>query len=200
MNASQPDKPALNLVDLQERSWLQQHLAGNEQAFPRLVQAYRAPVFNYLVRCGVQAGYQDDLFQDIFLKIHLAAASYKPALPLKPWLFAIVANTVRNYFRKQARTRQVPLQDEYPDGKQTAEHSIDNQARVARLQQAISALPFDYREVIVLVSIQAIAQKEVAAILKIPLNTVKTRLRRARGLLLKSISPIDDQAEDSAHE
>ncbi|MCU7960350.1 MAG: hypothetical protein KZQ58_10210 [gamma proteobacterium symbiont of Bathyaustriella thionipta] len=66
MNASRPDKPATNLVDLQERSWLQQHLAGNEQAFPQLVQAYRAPVFNYLVRCGVQSGHRDDLFQDIF--------------------------------------------------------------------------------------------------------------------------------------
>ncbi|MCU7960052.1 MAG: RNA polymerase sigma factor [gamma proteobacterium symbiont of Bathyaustriella thionipta] len=134
------------------------------------------------------------------MKIHLAAASYKPALPLKPWLFAIVANTVRNHFRKQAGSRQVPLQDEHPDNQQSAENIIDNKARVAQLQQAISTLPLDYKEVLVLVSIQAIAQKEVAAILKIPLNTVKTRLRRARDLLLKTMPPIDKQAQGSAHE
>ncbi len=64
--------------------------------------AYRRPVYSYLVRSGVAEADRDDVFQGIFLKIHAAAETYDPARPLAPWLFTIVANSVRNHFRDRA--------------------------------------------------------------------------------------------------
>ena len=87
------------VVDLEERSWLPRHCNGDQAAFPALLEAYRRPIYSYLVRTGVAQAQRDDLFQSIFLKIHSAAASYQPSRPLAPWLFTIVANSVRNHFR-----------------------------------------------------------------------------------------------------
>ncbi len=86
-------------MDLDERAWLPRHCRGDSTAFPALLEAYRRPVYSYLVRCGVAAADRDDLFQNIFLKVHAAAGSYEPARPLGPWLFTIVANSARNHFR-----------------------------------------------------------------------------------------------------
>ena len=96
----------LRVVDLKELQWLPRHVRGDDDAFPALMEAYRAPVWNYLARCGVSLSLREDLFQDIFLKIHQSAASYRAAWPLRPWVFTIAANTLRNHVRDRQRYRQ----------------------------------------------------------------------------------------------
>ena len=64
------------------------------RCWPALVSRYRAAVYSYLVRCGVAEADRDDLFQEIFIRIHRAASRYRPDCPLHPWLFTIVANAV----------------------------------------------------------------------------------------------------------
>src|SRR5687768_12742063 len=95
------EHPLGPVVMLEERRLLSRHLEGDQQAFTELVRAYRSPVYGYLVRCGVAESARDDLFQEVFLKIHGAAKSYTPERDLKPWLFTIVANTVRSHFRRK---------------------------------------------------------------------------------------------------
>ncbi len=77
------------------------HREGDRDAFSQLVERYRRPVFGYLVRCGIAEADRDDLFQEIFIKIHQRAGQYDTERPLHPWLFTVVANTVRTYLRKQ---------------------------------------------------------------------------------------------------
>src|SRR5205085_6907941 len=90
---------------LSEAELLPRHCRGDGDAFPALLQAFRAPVYGYLVRCGVAEGTRDDLFQEIFLKVHQGAGHYSPGRPLKPWLFTIVANCVRDHFRRRQSRR-----------------------------------------------------------------------------------------------
>ena len=106
---------ALRGVHLEELQWLPRHARGDADAFPALMDAYRAPVWNYLARCGVSLQLREDLFQDIFLKIHTSAASYRAAWPLRPWVFTIAANTLRNHVRDRQRYRQFFAPDELPD-------------------------------------------------------------------------------------
>ena len=68
------------VLDLEERNWLPRHCRGDASAFGKLIAAYRALVFTFLHRYGVRSDECDDLFQEIFLKIHLAAGSYQPTL------------------------------------------------------------------------------------------------------------------------
>jgi RNA polymerase sigma-70 factor (ECF subfamily) len=176
---------------LDERQLLLSHLQGEPEAFGQLVAEYRAPVYSYLVRSGVAEAERDDLFQEIFIRIHRAAPRYQPDRPLHPWLFTIVANAVRNH-RRQRRVRELvhgdppahDVADEAADGEELA------QARQTRawLEQQIRKLPRKEREVLILSCIEGLPQKQVASILRLPINTLKTHLRRARLTLAKKLS------------
>lgn len=193
---NEPTKPA-RVVNLEERSWLPRHCQGDPSAFPVLLEAYRRPVYSYLVRFGISASERDDVFQTIFLRIHAAAESYQASRPLAPWLFTIVANTVRNHRRDrpaaetdEARDEAEATADPAPDPERIA------QARetVAWLETAIAALPLAQREVLIMAGILEFPQQEVAEALDLPINTVKTNLRRARLALAKAIAERDKSA------
>ncbi len=171
------------VVTLEERAWLPRHCRGDVHAFAQLVAAYREPVFSYLVRGGVNPAHRDDIFQEVFMKIHLSAARYEPARPLRPWVFTIVANTVRNHFRDQAAWRKRFVHDEDlnpPDPGPDPEKQLEMGQRGEALQAAIQRLPAVQREVLVLSTLSGFSLAEVAEVVGVPLNTVKTRLHRAR--------------------
>ena len=181
-----------SVVTMEERGWLPRHCRGDKAAFPALMQAYRRPVYSYLLRCGVAAADRDDLFQAVFLKIHAGAGSYDPARPLAPWIFTILANVVRNHFRAAAADPADPLPDDLsqalPDPQPDPERIARARQDVARLEAALKTLPLAQREVLVMVTVLERPQQEVAETLEIPLNTVKTLLRRARLALVKALA------------
>jgi RNA polymerase sigma-70 factor (ECF subfamily) len=185
------------VVDLEERTWLTRHCRGDASAFPALLEAFRRPVYGYLVRSGVAVADRDDIFQSIFLKIHAAAQSYDSTRPLGPWLFTIVANTVRNHFRAQAIPITTVPRDEAldpPDPSPGPEHIAATRETVAWLEQALLALPLAQREVLLLVTVTGLRQQDVANSLNLPLNTVKTHLRRARLALAAGLADRDAPA------
>ena len=189
---------APRVVGLEERGWLPRHCKGDAAAFPALMAAYRRPVYSYLVRAGVGPADRDDLFQSIFLKIHAGAASYEPSRPLAPWLFTIVANTVRNHLRDEGSRG---AGKEAIGGTEEAEALADPdpgpervaQAReaVAWVEAALTRLPLAQKEVLILVALVGLPQAEVAEVLDLPLNSVKTNLRRARLALAKGLAARD---------
>ncbi len=189
-----------DVVDLEERTWLTRHCRGDASAFPALLEAYRRPVFGYLVRNGVAEADRDDIFQSIFLKVHAAAESYDPTRPLGPWLFTIVANTVRNHFRAQAvPITTVPRDDpldplDPPDPNPGPEHIAEIRETIAWLEEALLALPLAQREVLLLITIVGLRQQDAASSLNLPLNTVKTHLRRARLALAAGLADRDAPA------
>jgi len=175
----------------EESVLLLRHLEGDEDAFAELVDRYRSPVFSYLVRCGVAPDDRDDLFQEIFIRIHRAAGSYNPGRPLHPWLFTIVANTVRNHLRRQ-RVRSLVGSVEEVGEPASANPGADRVAAarqtVAWLEQQIRKLPLARREVLLLVCVENLPLKQVASVLGLPLGTVKTHLRRARLSLAEELA------------
>lgn len=184
------------VIDLAERTWLPRHCRGDQSAFPALLDAYRRPVYAYLVRCGLSAPDRDDVFQGVFLKIHAAAASYEPARPLGPWIFTIVANSVRNHLRdRQVQDGWLSADQtgEPPDPHPGPERSVDSQRTVSWLEGAIAALPLRQREALMLTAVAGLTQQEAAEALSTPINTVKTHLRRARLALVKDLARRDGE-------
>lgn len=192
------------------------HSQGEAGAFAELVSAYRAPVYSYLHRCGVDGEERDDLFQDIFLKIHRAAGSYEPARPLHPWIFTIVANTVRNHQRRGRVRRMLfaapvrlsrlaadegdPLPDLEPvDPGPDGESVAAAKETAAWLSQRIRRLPEGQRQVLLLAGVEGLSLQKVAAALKIPLNTVKSRLSRARTALGEALARRQAAAPTAGH-
>jgi len=166
-----------------EADLLLRHLEGDEDAFAELVQRYRAPVYSYLVRCGVAPDDRDDLFQEIFIRVHRAAASYDTGRPLHPWIFTIVANTVRTHLRRQRVRSLVGSVEETAEpvaGDPGAERVAAGRQTMAWLERQIEKLPLARREVLILACVENRPLQEIAGVLGIPLWTVKTHLRRAR--------------------
>ena len=193
MSSGEHSKPMTGPVENEEAGYLTRHLEGDRGAFGELIEAYRAPVYGYLTRCGVALEDRDDLFQDIFVKIHRAAATYDPGRPLHPWLFTIVCNTVRNHLRRQRVRRlffSAESTEDLPDSVDPAadgERRAEARQQVDRLERAMQRLPLRQREVVILAAVQRRPLKEVATVLGLNLNTVKTRLRRGRSALAAAL-------------
>ncbi len=182
---------ALPGAEANSRDPLLRHREGDPEAFAVLVADYRRPVYSYLIRCGVAEGDRDDVFQAVFLKIHRAAAQYRAELPAHPWIFTIVANEVRSHLRRR-RIRELvfapPARHEPEDPAPDGERVVEARETVAWLEEEIRRLPLARREVLILASLESRPLNEVAKVLGLPLNTVKTHLRRARLALSKKLA------------
>lgn len=182
---------------------LRRHLEGDPQAFGELVAEYRAPVYGYLVRCGIGSEDRDDLFQDIFVKVHRAAASYQPSRPLHPWLFTIVANTVRSHLRR-AKVRRLVFRStddttpEPMDGGADGERWTSARQRLSQLEGELPGLSAIQRQVLLLAGVEKLPLKDVAEVLEMPVNTVKTHLRRARLKLAQGLARRDHRPPSHA--
>ena len=164
---------------------IERHQRGDFQAFRELFAALRGPVYGYLVRCRVAD--PDDLAQEIFLKVHRNLARFRPERPIKAWVFAIACNAVRSHFRR-FRPLLSELSEHAASPTAGADAHAEAQETAVALEQAIAQLPLAAREVLILTCIEQLEQDDVATALGIPVNTVKTHLRRARLKLAAAIA------------
>ena len=123
------------------------------------------------------------------MKIHRSADRYQANRPLKPWLFTLAVNTVRNYFRRR-KVEAMAFSDGAIEKLESrdpgADHVVESSKTLSWLEKAIIDLPVPHREVLVLTCIEEMDQNSVSAALKIPVNTVKKNLRRARLALARA--------------
>ncbi len=186
-------KPS-EVMRTEESKLMVQHAAGDHSAFSELVRRYRAPVYSYLARCGVGESERDDLFQEIFIRIHKAAASYDPKRELHPWIFTIVANRVRTHLRKRRINSLIKAADppsiEPASSNPDAERSTAAKQTLTWLEERLLSLPLARREVLVLACIENLPLKDIASVLNMPLGTVKTHLRRARLALAEELAAL----------
>src|SRR5687767_375522 len=71
---------------------LERHVRGDREAFAMFVRAHSQSIYGYLARSGVRPSDRDDLFQEVFCKVHRRLARGVPDGPARPWLFAIAVN------------------------------------------------------------------------------------------------------------
>lgn len=181
------------VVDLSERTWLPRYCRGEKSCFATLLQAFKKPIYNYLVRSGFDRACCEDLFQEIFAKVHHAAHRYDPSQALKPWIFTIAVNTVRNHLRDTPANIDTDADiDTFSHPAPVPEHVIHLRQNLSRVQYLISELSDIQRQVLILSTVEELSHKEIAEALNLPLNTVKTHLRRARQTLLTHYSTTTD--------
>ena len=163
---------------------------GDSAALTPLYQRHRGQVYRFALLWSGSAAVAADTTQDVFVHLLTRAADYAPERgPLQPWLLGITRNFVHR--RTGADARYVAAADDDaepppPDFEATApEAALDAQRELARLRTAIAALPPHYRDVLVLVELAERSYAEAAAICGCELNTVRSRLSRARGLLAR---------------
>ena len=168
---------------------LRRHLNGDPQAFAELVKEFGPRVYGYLSRCGINPGQRDDLFQEIFLRVHRGAESFEFERPFEPWLFTIVANVARSHFRKQPRDESGEL-DQIASAAPDAAEVAELKETAEFIQAAIAALSLPQREVLNLAVYEKLELQQISDLLGMPLNTVKTHLRRARLALAEKLAKL----------
>jgi RNA polymerase sigma-70 factor (ECF subfamily) len=185
--------PPAEVVALSDRVLLERHVRGDREAFAELMRMYGSSVLSSLARAGVPATDREDLFQEVFCKVHRALARSLPEGAVRPWLFAITINTARDSFRR-AKVRSIVRLDESAGDdvadearSERPDHAAEASATATFHEQVMARLPLEQREVLVLFCADGMSLEEAALALDAPVNTVKTRLRRARMTLAEAL-------------
>jgi len=162
--------------------------SGDQQAFAELVNRHREPVFRLAVSILGREFIPEaeDVAQEVFLKVHHAILSFRGEAEFSSWIYRITFNQAVN-LKERVRFRS-PHQDEtvlYQAA--TREPSPQQQAETAErdraLDECIQTLPEIYQAALRLYYWLGAGVGEVAELLGVPENTVKSYLRRARQLL-----------------
>ena len=157
-------------------------LTGRGDAFERLVSRYERAVYHLAFRTLRETEDAKDAVQEAWIKAYRALASFRPGAKFATWIFTICYRVCCDRLAKRKRfTGDEPT--DYADPAAGPEHSYEQAEEAARLRAAIEALPEKYRVVITLFHLQGKQYEEIAAVLGMPLGTVKTHLFRAKDLL-----------------
>jgi len=163
------------------------------RAFRALYDAQVGFVWRVLRRLGVQAGEADDRTQEVFVVAHRRFREFEErGHGPRAWLFQIalrVASGARRHRRRhpeQATDGNLTLEQQSIEAPQAV--AVERREALARLDVALATLPLGRRAVFVLHEIEELSAPEVAEVLDIPLNTVYSRLRVARGELEQALA------------
>ena len=164
-----------------------------EDALALSDQVYR--VARHLVRDPQEA---DDLMQETYARAFRSWRSFQPGTNLRAWLLRILTNLNIDRGRRQQRTPDMqPLEEGdyflYNKLEAAGDGTTDEDQVVERLSQtdvvaALSDVPHDFRDVVVLVDIGDFTYADAAQILDIPIGTVMSRLHRGRRILKQAMA------------
>jgi RNA polymerase sigma-70 factor, ECF subfamily len=161
-------------------------LDHREQIIDQLMHEYSDDIL-YLVYTYVKnRTTAEDLTQEIFLKCYEKLDQFNQQSTIKTWVFRIASNHCKDYLRSW-HYRKISLSDKIFDylpskSKQVEEEIITN-GEEEILTNAVMNLPLKYREVVFLHYYEELSLAEISKITTVNINTIKTRLKRAKELL-----------------
>lgn len=172
---------------------LAEHLAGKTGVFDLLVARYAEDLYTFFLRLIGNAAAADDLVQETFLQVHLAAATFDQSRTFKPWLYTIAANKGRDYIRARRRRPVRSLDSVAPDldgpspaarleaHETPSSEQLDTQEQARLVRAIIAKMPEHLQFILVLGYYQKLPYAQIAEVLDIPVGTVKSRLHAAVG-------------------
>ena len=195
------------LRDDADETLMLRYREGDVRAFEQLLLRHRRPVYLFVLRfVGMyNTALAEDLTQETFLRVVKHASSYERQARFTTWLYTLARNlcvdSLRRYKHRKAQSLDQPVGEEgatllertADDGPMVDRRVIGHELQ-ARLQQAVAGLPEDQREVFLMREVADLQFKEIAAIVGIPENTVKSRMRYALEKLREALDDYQDLA------
>jgi len=170
-------------------------MAGQDAALNDLMERHVTRLFQFLCRMLGNEDDANDLAQETFARVFRARESFRTNEKFSTWLYTIAANLARNQFRWRTRHPNISLDAPHDDAPEqslattlpSATAGPSEQAlaaeRAAAIRAAVSRLPEDMREAIVLCEWEEKSTAEAAAILDATPKAIESRLYRARQIL-----------------
>ena len=163
---------------------------GERDKFGLLVERYQRQVYRFLRGMRLDHDEAADIMQNSFVLAYQNLGSFQQAKRFRSWLFTIVANQAKNYFRKRSRHKQVPLDElEIPMVVESQDPPLERQQLREFLDKALDRLPFNQRQVVVLRVFEQMPFEEVARACDMGLSNAKVSYHRAMKKLAAWLGP-----------
>lgn len=163
------------------------------EAFEELFEEYAPRIKGFLLRQGADQSTADDLVQETLLTIWRKASQYSASRgTLSTWVFTIARNLRIDRIRRQKPWREADDDLSFMESdEEPADEAVARGQMETRMRVAVSGLPPDQKEVIVLSYIEGLSQSDISARLDLPLGTVKSRMRLAYQRLRTSFEGLE---------
>ena len=182
--------------ELSDSELLRSMLAGDEEALALLYRRRQGAIYRFALQMSGSKTIAEDVTQEVFLFLMREGHVFDPA---RGSVSAFLMGVARNHVLRRLRVEQLlaPLGDDSDDDPPFLHPSsdlcpLDDLTRaetIESVRKAVLSLPSKYREVVVLCELQDISYGETAEILGCAIGTVRSRLHRARALLLDKLRP-----------
>jgi RNA polymerase sigma-70 factor (ECF subfamily) len=180
---------------MEDNKLVDQAQKGDREAFELIVKRYEQKVFHLAYGFVQDRAAADDLAQEVFIKAYFSLPKFRYESGFGTWLYRITVNHIKDFLRKTARKKEVPL-EEFEEGlfalddetrKKEEEQTKERKRKV--VLRVLQALPQKYQMILTLRDIRGFSYDEIADVLKISPGTVDSRLHRARKILRKKMVP-----------
>ena len=168
----------------QELLWLEQARRGDQTAFSRLVEAYQRPVYNLCYRMLGNAPEAEDAAQETFVRMYTKLHTYQPDRKLSSWVLSVASHYCIDRLRRR-RGQWLSLDEEpvaatLPSQNRGPEELALRAESRDEVQRLVDMLPAAYRVPLILRYWHDLSYAEIAEVMGLTVQAVKSRLHRAR--------------------
>ena len=171
----------------EEKVWIQQAVAGDHEAFTRLVEAYQIPVYNLAYRMLGDAREAEDAAQETFLRAYTRLTTYQIDKKFSSWLLAIASHHCIDRLRRRRFTwlslDELPFLEQAAGERNQPEEATIRQEERDEVRKMLDHLPPQYRAAVILRYWYELSYREIAEVMGTTESAVKSRLYRAREML-----------------
>jgi RNA polymerase sigma-70 factor, ECF subfamily len=160
---------------------------GETDAYETLVRKYHRHLLNFIFRLVRDEYIVEDIGQEVFISVYRSLPGFDEGrgVPFSAWLFIVARNRCISELRKRKSSPFVPIIEDMPAPYSSSPEEILRQKEQrAAIEKALEKLESPFKEAL-LISLKGASIDEIARISKAPINTIKTRLFRAREKLRK---------------
>ncbi len=161
---------------------------GSRESLEELFERYRQPLYGFFRRRLPDAARAEDLTQETFLAVVRAQTRYEPRARVKTYLYGIAMNLIAAERRKQ--------RDVTPFADAPESMAGDSSDSALWVREALQKLDAGEREILMLREYEQLSYEEISSVLRLPVNTVRSRLFRARAALKEYLEPARQAAQE----
>tara|TARA_B100001564_G_C20593822_1_gene649214 strand:- start:721 stop:1296 length:576 start_codon:yes stop_codon:yes gene_type:complete len=188
-----------NIIIKDDDEIIKECLSGNTDSYKNLVDKYQIRIINTCYKYTKNIIDAEDVAQEVFLKAFQNLSSFKSDSKFYSWIYRIAVNTSLNYINsKEKRNEKETISEEnclnsVNLANDSPKEYYQLNELINKIQPLIDNLPDDLRTLIELYEIEDYTYEDISNKLDIPIGTVRSRLHRARNMLISEFKSLDDE-------